>query len=96
VQGFVQRFKTRFSREPDAYNVAAYDAMMIAYTVISAAGVDRRAIRDGLEAARDIPSVIFGKATFDPTTRRVNRPHYTRLVVKDGRFIAWDGTLPAS
>ena len=89
VQGFIKRYQAKYGHGPGAYDVAAYDAMIIAHTVISAVGTDRRAIRDGLAAARDIPSIIFGHATFDPETRRVNHPHYTRLVVKDGRFTAW-------
>ena len=34
-------------------------------------GTDRKAIRDGLAKVKDVPSVIFGKATFDAATRRV-------------------------
>jgi branched-chain amino acid transport system substrate-binding protein len=45
---------------------------------------------------RDVPSVIFGKATFDPETRRVAKPRYARLVIKDGKFVAWDGVAKAS
>ena len=90
VQDFIQRFRAKFNKDPDAFNVYAYDAMIIAHAVISEAGTDRKAIRDGLAKLRDVPSVIYGKATFDPETRRVNRPRYARLVVKDGKFIAWD------
>jgi len=39
--------------------------------VIDKYGPDRTAIRDGLAEIKDVPSVIFGKATFDPQTRRV-------------------------
>ena len=96
VQDFVRRFEARFKREPDAFNVYAYDAMIMAHAVISKAGPDRKAIRDGFGAVRDVPSVIFGKATFDPETRRVSRPRYARLVVKGGKFTAWDGVAKAS
>ncbi len=95
VQGFIRRYQAKYGHGPGAYDVSAYDAMIIAHFVISRAGTDRRAIRDGLAAARDIPSVIFGKATFDPDTRRVNKPHYTRLVVHNGAFVAWDGKKAA-
>ena len=96
VQTFVKRFETRFKREPDAFNVYAYDAMVVAHAVISQYGTDRKAIRDGLEKLVDVPSVIFGKASFDPATRRVANPRYARLVVKGGKFVAWDGTTKAS
>jgi len=64
--------------------------MIMAHAVITQFGTDRKAIRDGMEKIRDVPSVIFGKATFDPTTRRVNNPRYARLVVRGGKFAAWD------
>jgi len=35
---------------------------------------------------KDIPSIIFGKATFDPKTRRVDGAMSVELVVKDGKF----------
>ncbi len=96
VQDFVRRFQARFHREPDAFNVYAYDAMIMAHAVISQFGTDRRAIRDGMEKVRDVPSVIFGRATFDPATRRVANPRYARLVVKGGKFVAWDGVAKAA
>ena len=68
----------------------------IAHAVIEQSGTDRRAIRDGLAQLKDVPSVIYGKATFDAETRRVNQPRYARLMVKDGTFVAWDGQRRAS
>lgn len=45
---------------------------------------------------KDVPSVIFGKTTFDPVTRRVANPRYVHLIVRDGQFVPWDGkTEPA-
>ena len=40
-----------------------------------------------------MPSVIFGKATFDPKTRRVDGAMSVELVVKDGRFQLFDGNV---
>ena len=101
VQDFVKRFQARYGREPDAFNVYAYDAMIMAQAVIALASkdgapVDRKAIRDGFEKVRDVPSVIFGQATFDPATRRVATPRYARLMVKGGKFVAWDGPAKAT
>ena len=96
VQTFVQRFQKKFNREPDAFNVYAYDAIVMAHAVIAQFGSDRKAIRDGLEKIKDVPSVIFGKASFDPATRRVAEPRYARLVVKNGKFAPWDGVNKAS
>jgi branched-chain amino acid transport system substrate-binding protein len=65
--------------------------MNFAVAAIRHGGPDRRAIRDALGQLRDIPSVIFGKATFDPATRRVLGAKNAELVVKNGRFQVWDG-----
>lgn len=96
VQGFIKAFNARFGRDPDSFNVFAYDAMTIAHAVIETAikatgEPGRRAIRDAFATTKDIPTVIFGPATFDPETRRINHPRYARLQVKDGRFTVWDG-----
>jgi branched-chain amino acid transport system substrate-binding protein len=96
VQSFVKRFEAKYNREPDAFNVYAYDAMAVAYAVIKQYGAERKAIRDGLEKIKDVPSVIFGKATFDPATRRIAKPRYARLIVKGGKFVSWDGPTKAS
>ena len=96
VQDFVKRFTARYNKEPDAFNVYAYDAMIVAHAIIKAAGPDRKAIRDGMAQLRGVPSVIFGAADFDPETRRVNKPRYARLMVKGGKFVAWDGQAKAA
>ena len=57
--------------------------------------MDRKAVHDGLATIKDVPSVIFGKASFDPQTRRVAGGTATFLIVKDGAFQLWDGTKPA-
>ena len=89
VQTFVQGFQAMFGTEAGSYNARAYDAMVVATTVMSQFGADRLSIHDGLGKARDIPSVLFGSVTFDPATRRVTHPASVDLVVKDGRFAVW-------
>ncbi|WP_377811181.1 hypothetical protein ABNQ38_34855 (plasmid) [Azospirillum sp. A29] len=61
----------------------------MAQRVIDAGGTDRTAIRDAFPRVKDIPSVIFGKATFDPETRRVSG-------VRNVELALWDGSLPAA
>jgi branched-chain amino acid transport system substrate-binding protein len=34
---------------------------------------------------------VYGKVTFDPITRRVAHPRDARLVIKNGKFVIWDG-----
>ena len=89
LQGEIQR------HEPDAFNAYAYDAINFAVAAIRHGGTDRRAIRDALGQLKDVPSVIFGKATFDTETRRILGAKNAELVVKDGRFQVWDGKKAA-
>ena len=92
VREFITSFKAKYGgAEPDAFNAYAFDAMNFAVAAIRHGGTDRRAIRDALGQLRDVPSVIFGKATFDIGTRRILGAKNVELVVKDGRFQVWDG-----
>ena len=95
VQNFVKRFKAKYNEEPDSFAAGAYDTLILVYNVIKQYGTDRKAIRDGLAQIKDVPSVIYGKVTFDPTTRRISGPKNINLVVKDGKFALWDGARPA-
>ena len=91
VQRFVAGFRAMFGTDPGSYNARAYDAMVVATTVMRQFGTDRQAIRDGLARVRDVPSVLFGTVTFDPATRRVSHPSSVDLVVKGGQFVVWKG-----
>jgi branched-chain amino acid transport system substrate-binding protein len=91
VRKFVDKFRAKYGRDPDTFNVGAYDTMILAHTLIGQYGTDRKAIRDGLEKV-SFPSVVYGPDTrFDPQTRRVSRPRFVRLVVRGGKFVVWDG-----
>jgi branched-chain amino acid transport system substrate-binding protein len=92
VQKFIAGFKAKYSGlEPDAFNAYSYDAMNMAAAVLRIGGTDRRAIRDAFAKVRDVPSVIFGTATFDVETRRVKGAMNAELVVRKGQFALWDG-----
>ena len=94
VRSFVAKFKAKYNEEPDEFNADAYDTMILLATVMNKYGTDRKAIHDGLGEIKDVPSVIFGKATFDPQTRRVAGGVPAYLIVKDGKFVVWDGKKP--
>ena len=51
-------------------------------------GTDRKAIQQGLGKIKDVPSVVYGKAAFDPATRRVADPFVSRIEVKGGKWVA--------
>lgn len=90
VQTFVKQFRAKYQRDPDAFNAFAYDAVILAAEALKAGGTDRRAIRDALPKLRDVPSVVFGRATFDPATRRVLGVRSVNVVVKDGKWTLLD------
>ena len=92
VQSFVQAFKAKYGKEPDAFNSYAYDTIVLFGQVLrEAPDLERKTIRDTLAKVKDVPSVIYGKASFDPATRRVAGAQSAELVVKDGRFTLWNG-----
>jgi len=98
VQAFVQRFQAKYGKEPDAFNAYAYDAVVIAATALRQAGrdADRKAVRDAFYKIKDVPSVVFGKANFDPETRRIIGVKSVDLVVKDGKWALGDAKARAS
>ncbi len=91
VQAFVKAYRDRFHEEPDAFAAFAYDALILTAAVLNQFGTTREAFHDGLSRIRDVPSVIFGKITFDPQTRRVAGAKVTDIVVRGGKFTLWDG-----
>jgi branched-chain amino acid transport system substrate-binding protein len=94
VQSFVNKFKAKYNEDPDDFNAVAYDTIILLANVIEKYGADRTAIHDGLAQIKDVPSVIYGKATFDPQTRRVAGARAVYLVVRNGLFVLWDGKKP--
>ena len=96
VQAFVSKYRARYNEEPDTFGAVSYDTIVLLAAVIDKYGTDRTAIRDGLAQIKDVPSVIFGKATFDLQTRRVAGARAEYLVIKDGKFGLWDGAKPVT
>src|SRR5919206_1161878 len=95
VQKFVKAFIAKHGAEPDAYNGRAYDTFILLAAVMRQYGADRKAIKEGLAKIKDVPSVVYEKVTFDTETRRVANPHVSRIVVKNGKWTAWDpGMVP--
>lgn len=97
VQTFVSGFKAKYGKEPDAFNAYAYDTMVLFGQVLrEAPELDRKTIRDTLARVKDVPSVVYGKASFDTTTRRVAGARNAELVVKGGSFTLWGGGKPTN
>jgi branched-chain amino acid transport system substrate-binding protein len=91
VQTFVKSYQTKYGQQPDAFSAFAYDALNLVAAVLRKYGSNRQAFQAGLSQIKDVPSVIFGKLTFDPVTRRVSGAKVTDIVVRDGKWTLFDG-----
>ena len=93
VQTFAKKWKARYPGEDiDYFAVHAYDSLTLVGAVLNAAKpLDRAGVKAAFAAVKNVPSVIYGKVTFNPTTRRVDDFLGARLVVRNGAFVAWDG-----
>ncbi len=94
VQAFVKAFQAKYGRAPDGFNATAYDTMNLVIALVKQFSATREGIHEGLAKIKDVPSVVYGSMTFDPTTRRVAGAKFERLTVKDDKFVLWDGTKP--
>lgn len=94
VQAFVKAWKAKYNEDPDLFGTLAYDTIYLVKNAIEVGGATREGIHSALPKLKDVPSIVYKKVTFDPTTRRSQDPQFNILVVKDGQFAAWDGTKP--
>jgi branched-chain amino acid transport system substrate-binding protein len=86
VRTFVTAFQDKYGEDPDAFSAFAYDAVIMVAAIMRQYGATREGIKEGIAEIEDVPSVIFGKASFNPETRRIAEPQAVRLVVEDGAF----------
>jgi branched-chain amino acid transport system substrate-binding protein len=84
VQGFVEKYKAEYGKEPDQFAAQAYDALYILAAAIEKAGSDDRdAIRDALAETKGFEGIL-GEMSFDEEGDIVMEP--TVLTIKDGSF----------
>ena len=95
VQDFVRRYRAKYDADPDSFSAGAYDTMVLWAKLVEGWGATREGMQAGLLAIKDVPSVIYGTATFDPATRRVQGASYKRLLVGKNQFAPWDGARPS-
>lgn len=93
VQAFVKAFTQKYPDDADVTNfeAGAYDALKIAVAAAKAGGTTREGILKGFGEIKDVPSVVYGSVTFDPTTRRILNPQFTPTILKDGKWVAYNG-----
>jgi branched-chain amino acid transport system substrate-binding protein len=93
VQAFVTAFKKKYPKETDvtSFEAGAYDALNVAVAAAKAGGTTREGILKGFQQLKDVQSVVYGKITFDPSTRRVADPQLTPVVLTGGKWAAYNG-----
>ena len=94
VQRFVAAYRAKYQQDPDTFSAIAYDTMILFAALARQYGATREGIHDGLLHIKDVPSVLYGKVTFDPVTRRAQAASYKFLLVKGNVFTIWDGGKP--
>ena len=93
VQAFAKKWKAKYGDAPiDYFAVHAYDSIKLAAAVLNASSLTRASVKDAFSKVKDVPSVIYGKVTFNPTTRHVDKFLGARLIVKNGQFVPFAGT----
>jgi branched-chain amino acid transport system substrate-binding protein len=97
VVQFVKKWRAKYpGEEIDYFAVHAYDSLKLAAAVVAKAAesdpsIGRKSVRDAFASVKDVPSVIYGKVSFNPATRRVDDFLGARLIIRDGAEVAWDG-----
>jgi branched-chain amino acid transport system substrate-binding protein len=90
VQKFVTAFKAKYPNETSVtgFEAGAYDALNVAVAAARKGGTTRAGILKGFSEIKDVPSVVYGKITFDPSTRLPAAPQLTPSILKDQQWIA--------
>ena len=93
VQAFVKAFKAANPKEEHVtgFEAGAYDALNVAVAAAKLGGTTREGILKGFQQVKDAPSVVYGKITFDPTTRRVASPQLTPTILTGGKWVEYKG-----
>jgi branched-chain amino acid transport system substrate-binding protein len=91
VKQFVDKYTAKYKETPDFFATHAYDTIKLLAEAVRIGGPTRDGVKNALSQLKDVPSVIYGKVTFDKETRRVSDPTFVNLVVRNGEFVAWDG-----
>lgn len=93
VQLFVKAFKAKYPNEAHVtgFEAGAYDAFHVAVEAAKIGGTTRDGILKGFQQLKDVPSVVYGKITFDTKTRRVASPQLTPTILTGGTWVEYKG-----
>jgi branched-chain amino acid transport system substrate-binding protein len=91
---FVQRYRTKFNEEPDAYAAYAYDGMNILIGAVEKAGLNRGKVMDAFrEYVNKTYDGVAETEHFDATLNNIAPLGLAR--VEGGRFVYWNPRAPA-
>jgi branched-chain amino acid transport system substrate-binding protein len=94
VKSVVDKYIAKYGETPDFFAMHAYDTMILIAEVIRIGGPTREGVHSALSQVADVPSVIYGSASFNLETRRVQDPEFVGLQIQEGKFVLWDGAQP--
>jgi ABC-type branched-subunit amino acid transport system substrate-binding protein len=84
VQEFVERFRSRYGKEPDLLAAQAYDTLLLLAEVLATGATTRQQIRDGLRTIRNFPGVS-GTTSMLATGEAEKIPYL--LSIRNGRIL---------
>lgn len=93
VKKFVTAFKKKYPKEQHvtSFEAGAYDALNVAVAAAKKGGTTREGILKGFQELGGVPSVVYGTINLDRSTRRVKSPELTPTILKDGKWVEYNG-----
>jgi branched-chain amino acid transport system substrate-binding protein len=73
------------------FEAGAYDALHVAVEAAKLGGTTRDGVLKGFAQVKEVPSVVYGKITFDTKTRRVASPQLTPTILTGGKWVEYKG-----
>jgi branched-chain amino acid transport system substrate-binding protein len=91
VKAFVKEFEKAYPNAGPvtSFEAGAYDALNVAVAAAKKGGATRAGVLKGFKEIKDVPSVVYGTITFNPSTRRVQAPRLTPTILKDDVWIGY-------
>lgn len=93
AQQFVKDFKAKYGKNPGNFEVTSYQSIIDLAYAANKEGVTRDGIQKGLQTITDFPLYQGNGGTFkfNQKTRRADDIDPILLIVKDGKFVQYDG-----
>jgi len=91
VKSFVKAFTKKYPKAGPVtgFEAGAYDALNVAVAAAKIGGTTRAGILKGFAKVKNVPSVVYGKITFDTKTRLPAAPQLTPTVLKNNEWVVY-------